>query len=94
MGTLLGNVWGKLKKEKVYFNRFVCIDPFWQRYPISSDKNVLCVVQSALISRDNFNLVLGTKREVREPFLHLWSLQCPQLKIINMPKQCLLGDMF
>lgn len=59
-----------------YFSRFVCIDPFWCRFPVSSDKNVLFLVQRGYLSHGKFYYpLLSRKREIRDPFVGLpcWS---------------------
>lgn len=53
MGMLLGNVWGKTNEREGLFYSFFFffgIDPFWQRFPVSSVKNVLCLVERVNVS--------------------------------------------
>lgn len=38
-----------------------------------------------------YDLLFSRIWKVREPFLYLLFLKCLQLKIINMPKWCILG---
>ena len=80
-------------EDKGYFSRFACTGSFRRRLPGSADKNVLLfLVQGDHLSQGRFyDLLLGRKGEGREPFLHLLSLKCLQLKIINMPKQYIWG---
>lgn len=77
-------------EDKGYFSQFVCIDPL-HRFPVSSDKNILFLVQGDHLSHGKcYDLLLSTKKEIRELFLYLYCLKCLQLKIINIPKWHLL----
>ena len=54
---------------------------------MSGDKNVLILVQGGCFSHGKgYDLLLGGRKEVREPCLHLLFLKRLQLKITNMTK--------
>lgn len=67
-----------------YVTRLVWTGPFWHRVPVSGDKNVLLflVQRGDLSHRKCYNLLLGRRKEVGEPFLHVLFLKCLLLKII------------
>lgn len=73
---------------KVYFCRLIL-----ESTPLSNDENVLFfLVLGGHLSRGNFmHWFLGRKGEGREVLLHLLFLNSLQLKILNMPKQHILG---
>lgn len=79
---------GEINGNKGYFNRFVHANPCQHQLPVSCDKSVLFfLAQGVYLSHGKFyELLLGGKEEVREPFLHLLFLECLQLKIINTLK--------
>lgn len=62
---------GETNGRKGYFSRFVCTDPFWHQLPVSSAKNILLfLVKGGHLSHGRFyDLLLGRRREVREPAL-------------------------
>ena len=53
-------------EDKGYFSGFVCIDPFLHRFPVSSDKNVLFLLQGGHLSHAKlYDLLLNIKEEER-----------------------------
>ena len=85
----LGNIWGEIM---AHISRSICVGPFWHQLPDSHDGIVLFLVQDGYLFYGGFyDLVLGSYRALGEPFLHLLFLKCLRLKIINAPKQHMLG---
>lgn len=84
---------GKLVEAKGYVRKFVCAHTFQLECQTAADNDVLVfLVETESLSRGKFyDLLLGRKGQVREPFLHLQLLKCLQHKRINVPKQHSLG---
>lgn len=80
-------------EDKGYVSQFICAHAFQLECQTAGDKDVLIVlVETESLSRGKFyDLLLGRKGQVREPFLHLQFLKCLQHKRINVPKQHSLG---
>lgn len=68
---------GELMEHKGFFHRFVLA------FTPSVDKKVL--VQVGLVSEGKFyDLLLGRKREIKEPFLHVLFLKSSQLESVRI----------
>lgn len=81
-------------EDQGYFSRFACTSPLRHQLPIAGDKNVLFLVEREHLSHRKYDLLLGSKGEVREPFLHLPFLKCLQHKIASIPKWHIWGGVF
>lgn len=80
-------------EAKGYVSKFVCAHTFQLECQTAADRDILVfLVDTESLSRGKFyDLLLGRKGQVREPFLHLQFLKCLQHKRINVPKQHSLG---
>lgn len=74
-------------------SRSVCTGPFQHRLPASGYKNVLLVlVQQEHLSCGRYDLLLGRRGEIREPFLHLPFFTWPLVQNNQMPKASICSE--
>lgn len=80
-------------EDRIILVSLFCTEPLQCLFQIYGDKDILVfAVQRGRFSHGNFyGLFLSRKEQVREPFLHLQFLKCPQLERIIMPKRHILG---
>lgn len=88
-GKWPGDTEGKLMENDGHCSRFVCTDSFQCLLFIPSDENSLSLVEAAYL-REICALLLGRKRELREPFLHSVS-QSPASQNMQYAKLAYFG---
>ena len=85
----------KLLEDEGYFSKFVWTGAFWHWLPISDHKNsLLFLVQGGCLSHGKLYACFYVKGGRSEHPSHLLCLKSLQFKIINNPKQHILGWQF